>query len=1061
MRPAGQTQSVLLSGLARAARDHPTDDKLLICQPRGVGRELLHTLARSGQAWLGFRPQTPRDLAKELAAPALAAAGVEPIDGFEELALLDEAIDAALASPAGEALAHLAAARGFRDALAAAVRDMRLAGLDAAAVGRARLEDGGKGRALAAIQQRYERALERRQGVDLADVLGHAVAALQKAPGSLAERIYIVPGMPLRGLRGDLLEGLLRHGAEVLPTDPAIGLEAPATILEGPREEPRATLSFLNAVNLLPDEDAPADLFTPSLSPVEIDLFAAASPVDELREVLRRVMAAGVPWDDVEIVSADRIVYGAALDSIAPRLVHAGGGSRVTHAAGLPVARTRVGRAVHGYLRWIGEGFPEEGLRGLLQAGLVRVAGAETTLSGGAAARLLRGLRVGWGRDRYLRQIDWALEGLDKPPSDRERARVPEDMLSERRERRRAQLEALRDTVAAVLDATPATPDRLGATDVPVSPAALAGGLGRFLDFVPTPDEPDSEPEAKRRLREVLARAAATLTRKTDFDAAVATLSRFLELRVPSPSTHGRVPWSSAGGYLHFTDIDHGGLSGRPHTFVVGLDAGRFPGAGGQDALLLDTDRGRLSEALPQSGDLIDERHYAMASLLARLRGSVTVSYAAWDASEGRNLSPSPILLQALRLRDRDGEKTYEDLHRATRPICGPVPGDAACIDAGDLWLRELDDNGVLRPGVDTVRSAFSGLDRGLRAADLRQDGALNAHKGIVGARPDRFDPRRVGKDLLLSASRLETLAGCPLRYLYGYVLYLRPPEEVTFQADRWLDSLQRGSMFHEVYESIVKQAIEQGLTAPSAELAAVAEATFDEAIDRYRFLVPTPSEAVFEREERALRRDLGVFLDMLAQDDLRWVATEWSFGFAESTQEAVELQVGGGSAWLRGAVDRVDELADGSLAIVDYKTGSAFMYGRATGTYKGGARLQHALYTAAVEQSMGRDVARAAYHFPTVKGRGDRAEYERERLDRWPFILEQLFDMLAEGWFPPPFDADPPCRICDYQAVCRVTINRYGKLDSPLVEWASQNNGLNPEYVPLQRIRRVDEEER
>jgi hypothetical protein len=135
-------------------------------------------------------------------------------------------------------------------------------------------------------------------------------------------------------------------------------------------------------------------------------------------------------------------------------------------------------------------------------------------------------------------------------------------------------------------------------------------------------------------------------------------------------------------------------------------------------------------------------------------------------------------------------------------------------------------------------------------------------------------------------------------------------------------------------------------------------------------------------------------------------------------------------------------------------------MYGEDTGTYKGGTRLQHALYTAAIEQGMERHVARAAYHFPTRKGRGDRVPYERARLDGWTFILEQLFDMVGNGWFPPPFDKHPPCKICDFQSVCRVSEDAYGKVSSPPVEWAAENNALKREYEPLQRIRKVDGEE-
>ena len=55
------------------------------------------------------------------------------------------------------------------------------------------------------------------------------------------------------------------------------------------------------------------------------------------------------------------------------------------------------------------------------------------------------------------------------------------------------------------------------------------------------------------------------------------------------------------GGCLHVAHVLAGGHSGRPHTFIVGLDDGRFPGVGLQDPILLDEER-RASPDLPDCG---------------------------------------------------------------------------------------------------------------------------------------------------------------------------------------------------------------------------------------------------------------------------------------------------------------------------------------------------------------------------------------------------------------------------------------------------------------------------
>ncbi len=1056
------THSALLASLARVAEQYPFDDKLLICRPRGVGRELLHALAIAGCGWLGFRVQTPRDLAKELAAPALADKGLAPIDGFDELAVLDDAIDTVLAGKVGKVLADLGDAVGFRNAIAGSVRELRLVGMDASAVARARLEDADKGAALAAIQDRYEEGLRERAYADLADVLRFANAALNGDETELAAtRVYLLPGAPARGLTGELIDSLLRHGATVLASDPVVGLDPPPTLLGQAVEDlPTSSLSLLYAVDQLPAPEPAKNRRTPEITHIDIDLFAAASPVDELREVLRRVMDADIPWDTVEIVAADRVVYGTALDSIAPGLIPGNGaGSKVTHAAGLPVSRTRVGRAVAGYLRWIQEDFPEEIIRSLLQSGLLRAQrGDGTPVSASRAARLLRELHIGWGRDRYERQIDWALARLETPSTHPDRRNLSDDERAAVTERKREDFEALRHLIHALLEATPTTPDRLDAGVARASPAAIAAGLSRFLDFVPTPEDPDTETEAKQRIGEVLRRAAVTLHRKARFGSAVAILERFIDLRVPSPSAYGRVPWSSSGGHLHFSDIDHGGLGGRPNTFVVGLDAGRFPGLGRQDALLLDHDRGKLTAALPIRSEVLEERRFELAGLLARLRGRVTLSYSAWDASEGRNLSPSPMLLQAFRLKTGDASADYETLHKYTRPICGPVPSTTGRIDAADIWLDELNDKGLLRHGVDAVRRAFAGLDRGLSARAARFDTTVNAHNGIIAPRPEVLDPRRRGLDAPLSASRLETLATCPLRYFFGNVLGLRAPDEMVFDPDSWLDARNRGSILHDVYEKTIETAKEEGIERGSAAMVALVESIFEQRVESFRYRVPTPSEAVFERERRALRADLDVFLEMLAEETADWLAAEWSFGYGDQGHPFVALGSGDKVAYLGGYIDRIDELDGNELAIVDYKTGGAYQYGERAGTYNGGRRLQHALYTHAVEQILQRPVARASYQFPTHNGRGDRVEYERSQLDGWPEILEELFEMVAAGHFPPAFDKDPPCKFCDFQPLCRVTESAFGKIDSPPVSWAQKNNEMKPEYEHLQRVRLIDD---
>jgi hypothetical protein len=65
---------------------------------------------------------------------------------------------------------------------------------------------------------------------------------------------------------------------------------------------------------------------------------------------------------------------------------------------------------------------------------------------------------------------------------------------------------------------------------------------------------------------------------------------------------------------------------------------------------------------------------------------------------------------------------------------------------------------------------------------------------------------------------------------------------------------------------------------------------------------------------------------------------------------------------------------------------------------------------------------------------------------------VSDLLDLVANGWFVPTNQSDD-CRFCDFTAVCRVTIDPYGKVDSPMADWSREAAGESADL--LRRIRR------
>ena len=197
--------------------------------------------------------------------------------------------------------------------------------------------------------------------------------------------------------------------------------------------------------------------------------------------------------------------------------------------------------------------------------------------------------------------------------------------------------------------------------------------------------------------------------------------------------------------------------------------------------------------------------------------------------------------------------------------------------------------------------------------------------------------------------------------------------------------------------------------------------------LDRRREEIPPPSEAVYAAENEQMERDLRLFLELeIARADVVPVAIEVPFGFGEADSEeplgraeAVRIDIGSGSIRLRGRIDRVDRLADGSFEVIDYKTGSH--WNQYDGTFSGGRLLQHALYATAARQLLKPEQKNprmkfSSYYFCTERGWGDWVR-KPGNLDVKP-VLNDIADAIAAGAFVRGGEKYG-CRFCDYSRAC------------------------------------------
>ena len=226
-------------------------------------------------------------------------------------------------------------------------------------------------------------------------------------------------------------------------------------------------------------------------------------------------------------------------------------------------------------------------------------------------------------------------------------------------------------------------------------------------------------------------------------------------------------------------------------------------------------------------------------------------------------------------------------------------------------------------------------------------------------------------------------------------------------------------------------------------------EITLDE-IRRWKADVPPPGEAGFEAQQMRILEIARGFLQLererATKEPGEWLNAEYGFG---KIPKAVDLPLPDGRRLpLQGWVDRVDRLADGTLRIIDYKSGSDAPYAHSNkdAPLKGGRVLQAALYAHAVAQLLGTTVSTSQYWFPA---RDRSVPYGSAELREAPAVIASLLEHLRTGAFVPTLESHD-CAFCDYGPMCRVRDERYHKTTAPPAQWAKAHAESLPEYAGL-----------
>ncbi|WP_353093667.1 PD-(D/E)XK nuclease family protein [Tissierella praeacuta] len=323
-----------------------------------------------------------------------------------------------------------------------------------------------------------------------------------------------------------------------------------------------------------------------------------------------------------------------------------------------------------------------------------------------------------------------------------------------------------------------------------------------------------------------------------------------------------------------------------------------------------------------------------------------------------------------------------------------------------------------------------------------------NELKDIAGEKEiDEYENREriiYGRDMVKSATSLETLAECPRKFYFKNIMGLIPKEDVDIRVDRWLDGLTKGLIAHKVLNAYFNLNEKEQTDEILLEL--VEEECINAKIDNVCLL-----EEVYLREKQSLIDICKSIIDTTKEDkEWRVLVNELSFGdklYKNNNFFGIlprqKINVVGLELNISGAIDRVDisNKDENVFRIVDYKTGNMdnfdkklrFSTGRGKNkeyNYSQTQKLQYYVYKKALEKILEtrKDIINPVVEkFTYIFGETEKdgtidLDFSDEFINTIENRIKELLDMdILEAQKNIIYDPEQSCRYCDYSSICIV----------------------------------------
>ena len=440
---------------------------------------------------------------------------------------------------------------------------------------------------------------------------------------------------------------------------------------------------------------------------------------------------------------------------------------------------------------------------------------------------------------------------------------------------------------------------------------------------------------------------------------------------------------------------------------LLGLSEGVIPTRPANNALLPDITRLAAQTGLPVRHDHTTRQHRGFTAAISAASRQVVLVQPRGDLRRSGSRPPSRWLLAEIETftgwRPDPGqlEQTTAPWYRHVASFAHALAVDEPATDQ-EYELGLLLDGRVAEATLSQTDPTFR---RGIECIHARLSKNLTRFDGnLAGVTLPRLDAGEI------SATRLERWVECPFAYFSEYVLGIQGEEEPVVGTH--LSALVRGSIIHRCLERLVVEGLEQGmLPKPGGSWSAEDHSRLSELLIEECDRADARGEAAHPLFWPVIRSRMDTDLQTFLVEDSAIRASQ------NSTPLVAEYRFGGSTALpvvladgrvlrFRGAIDRVDRVDSGGVAVIDVKSGKPDHYRpiRADTPFPTGTRLQLPIYGLAAETLGHGPTGDAAFAFIGTERSGDRRigyQLTPEVLDEFATVLERIVAGIEAGAFP------------------------------------------------------------